>query len=218
MKLVVLTGGIASGKSAVCATLAEMGVPIIDADLIAREVVEPGRNAHRDIVETFGEAVLRPDGQIDREKLGEIVFSDPERRAHLERITHPRIGILMAERIAEHAAEGAPAVVLDIPLYLENLKRGRGAPLPADAVLVVHVDPETQLRRLMARDGLARAEALARIEAQLPLDEKAGMADHVIDNSGEPGETARQARSVWARVMGGAGKEKAREGQRGGSR
>ncbi|MDP3939486.1 MAG: dephospho-CoA kinase [Deltaproteobacteria bacterium] len=218
MKLVVLTGGIASGKSAVCATLAEMGVPIIDADRIAREVVEPGRDAHREIVEAFGEAVLRPDGQVDREKLGKIIFSDPERRALLERITHPRIGVRIAERVAEHAAGGAQAVVLDIPLYLENLERGSGAPLPADAILVVHVDPETQLRRLMARDDLSRPEALARIEAQLPLDEKAGMADYVIDNSGEPGETARQARSVWERVTGGDGDEKALEGQQGGSR
>jgi len=213
MKLVVLTGGIASGKTAVCATLAEMGVPIIDADRIAREVVEPGRDAHREIVEAFGESVLRPDGAIDREKLGRIVFSDPERRALLERRTHPRIGARMAELVAEHAARGARAVVLDIPLYLENRKRGRGVPLPAHAVVVVHVDPETQLRRLITRDGLSPADARARVEAQMPLDEKARMADYVIDNSGEPEETARQVREVWARIVDESGDARGTRGE-----
>lgn len=210
MKLVVLTGGIASGKTAVCATLAELGVPVVDADRIAREVVEPGREAHREVVEAFGPSILLPDGRIDREKLGKIVFADPDRRARLERITHPRIGARMAELVMEHAAKGAPLIVLDIPLYFEGRKSGRGAPLPPHAVVVVRVDPETQLRRLVERDGLPEADALARVRAQLPLDEKARMADHVIDNSGTPEETARQVRALWRRLReedegGGAG-------------
>ncbi len=201
MKLVVLTGGIASGKSAVCATLSKMGVPIIDADKIAREVVRPGEQAHREIVAAFGREVLEEGDRIDREKLGKIVFADPDRRALLERITHPRIGTRMAERASEHAAAGRSAVVFDIPLYLENLKGGRGASVPADAVIVIRVDWETQLQRLMDRDGLSRDDALARMDAQMPLDEKTRMADYVIDNSGSPEETERQVREVWRRIL-----------------
>ncbi|MFQ5457134.1 MAG: dephospho-CoA kinase [Myxococcota bacterium] len=205
MKLVVLTGGIASGKSAVCATLAEMGVPVIDADVIARAVVAPGEPAYREILEAFGPGVVAGggdgEGPLDRENLGKIVFADPERRALLERITHPRIGARMGEEAAGHAAAGAEAIVFDIPLYLENLAAKKGASVPADAVIVVHVDSETQLRRLTERDGLSRADALARIDSQMPLDEKARLADYVIDNTGSPEETARQTRDVWQRVL-----------------
>jgi dephospho-CoA kinase len=237
MKVVVLTGGIASGKSTVSDVLTGMGVPVIDADRIAREVVEPGQEAHREIAERFGRGVLLADGRIDREALGRIVFSDPARRRELEAITHPRIGVRMAELIAAHAASGAPAVVLDIPLYIENLVRDREAAaaasqagprdasiarlepdrtsksarapaaretsvLPADAVIVVNVDEATQVARLMARDGLSRADALARIAAQMPLSEKAKHADHVIDNAGPPEETARRVRDVWKQIIG----------------
>jgi dephospho-CoA kinase len=164
-------------------------------------VVAPGRDAHREILHAFGREILHEGGGIDRERLGRIVFSDPGRRALLEQITHPRIGARMAEIVAEEAARGAAAVVLDIPLYLENRRQGRGAPLTPDAVIVVTLAPEIQLRRLMARDGLSREDALARVGAQLPLAEKVAEADHVIDNSGPPEETARQVREVWRRLL-----------------
>jgi len=226
MKVVVLTGGIASGKSTVSRILADMGVPVIDADLVAREVVEPGRDAHREIVEAFGRGVLREDGTIDRERLGRIVFTDKTLREKLERITHPRIGERMAQLLAVHAAAGAPAAVLDIPLYIENKVRhgvagtsddvGRGVsgvgPRPArdlratdlrpDFVLVVTVDEATQAERLVGRDGLTREDAQARIAAQMPLSEKAKHADYVIDNSGTPDQTAARVREVWKRIAG----------------
>jgi dephospho-CoA kinase len=208
MKVVVLTGGIASGKSAVSAILARMGVPVIDADRVAREVVEPGREAHREILETFGREVVREDGTIDRERLGRIVFAQSERRKTLERITHPRIGARMAELLTAHAAGGVPAVVLDIPLYIETrvqagpFESRRFAPdLVADAVIVVVTDEGTQLGRIMARDGLSREEALARIKSQIPLSEKAAHADHVINNSGTLEETERQVREVWGLIL-----------------
>jgi dephospho-CoA kinase len=206
MKVVVLTGGIASGKSAVGAVLADLGVPLIDADRIAREIVAPGRDAHREIVDAFGREILTEGGEIDREGLGRIVFGDPERRTQLEKITHPRIGARMAEIAGRHAAEGAPALILDIPLFIENRKRGRGAPITPDAVIVVTLTPEIQLQRLMDRDGLSQEEALARIGAQLPLAEKEAEADYVIDNSGTPEETARQVREMWRRLLEAIGK------------
>jgi dephospho-CoA kinase len=200
MKVVVLTGGIASGKSAVGAVLTDLGVPLIDADRIAREVVAPGRDAHREIVDAFGREILREGGEIDRDRLGRIVFGDPGQRTLLEQITHPRIVARMAEIVAGEAARGAPAVVLDIPLYLENRRHGRG-PITPDAIIVVTLTPEIQLQRLMARDGLSREDALARVGAQLPLAEKAAEADYVIDNSGTPEETARQVREMWRRLL-----------------
>lgn len=205
MKLVVLTGGIGSGKSAVCATLASMGVPVVDADVIAREVVRPGQDAYREIVAAFGNEVVREDGELDREKLGRIIFASSERRALLDQLTHPRIGARLAERVAEQAALDTPGVVLDIPLYLENRKRSGGDAMPADALIVVTVTPEIQLQRLILRDGLAREDALARIRAQMPLEEKVAQADYVIDNSGSPEETARQVRDIWKRIIGPGG-------------
>jgi len=201
MKVVVLTGGIASGKSTVSGLLAGMGVPVIDADRVAREVVEQGQDAHREIVETFGPGVLREDGAVDRERLGKIVFADRALREKLERITHPRIGERMAQRLAAHAAAGASAVVLDIPLYIENKVR-HGVAIAADAVIVVTVDEATQADRLVGRDGLTREDALARVAAQMPLAEKGRHADYVIDNSGTPDQTAARVRDVWKQITG----------------
>lgn len=214
MIIVVLTGGIASGKSTVSRLLADMGVPVIDADLVAREIVEPGREAHDEIVEAFGPGVLREDGTIDRERLGKIVFADRALREKLERITHPRIGERMAQLMAACADTGAPAVVLDIPLYIENKVRhgvasksddvGRrpATDLQPHAVLVVTVDETAQVERLIGRDGLTREDARARLAAQMPLSEKAKHADYVIDNSGTPEQTAARVREVWKQIAG----------------
>ena len=187
MSLVLgLTGGIGSGKSTVARMLTERGFRHIDADQLARVVVEPGRPALAEIVEHFGPEALLPDGRLNRPWLGKIVFSDAEERAVLNAITHPRIGELILERLADGAAAEEPTL-LDHPLLFET-----GQNALVDRVAVVWVDRATQLRRLTARDGLAEEDALARIRAQMDLDEKARLADFVIDNSGSIERTRDQ--------------------------
>jgi dephospho-CoA kinase len=186
MRVFGLTGGIGSGKSTVAALFEEAGVPVVDADRIAREVVEPGSAAHGEIVARFGKEVLLPDGGIDRRKLGAIVFSDPARRAELEAITIPRIREGIEEALAKLDSGGHPAAVVEAALLIENGRTER-----FDAVICVHCDRQTQLRRIASRGDLTPAEAGKRIEAQMPSDEKARLSDHVIDNSGSPEETRR---------------------------
>lgn len=182
MQIIGLTGGIASGKSTVAAILRELGVTVIDADAVAREIVEPDRPAWRDIVAYFGAEILRSDRTLDRKKLGQIVFSDPDKRAVLNRITHPRVIERMQElqeAAAIHRSGQDGLIVLDVPLLFEAGLTGM-----VGQVWVVTVRPETQLRRLMERDGLSEAEARKRIAAQLPLAQKAARADRVIENNG----------------------------------
>jgi len=189
MCIVGLTGGIATGKSTVAAVLRELGVTVIDADVVAREVVEPDRPAWQDIVAYFGPAILRPDRTIDRRQLGRLIFDDPEKRAALNRITHPRViermRELQADAVRQQGATGL--VVLDVPLLFEAGMTGM-----VDEVWVVTARPETQLQRLMERDGLSVAEARQRIAAQMPLAQKAAQADRVIENDG-PVEATRAA-------------------------
>ncbi|HEY8417012.1 MAG TPA: dephospho-CoA kinase [Limnochordales bacterium] len=194
-----LTGGIASGKSTVAAMFAELGAAVVSADEIAREVVEPGEPALEEIRTVFGPEVLLPDGRLDRRRLGAIVFADPERRRRLEAILHPRIRARMRERIEAAAGAGRP-VVAEIPLLFES------PPSRAlvDVTVVVYVDREQQLARLVARDGLSPAEAEARLAAQLPLEEKARLADYVIDNRGGLEHTRAQVRRVWEELVQGA--------------
>jgi len=188
-----LTGGIASGKSTVAAMLRQLGCPIVDADLLAREVVEPGQPALAEIKGAFGPGVIQPDGRLDRKALGAIVFADADRRSRLEAITHPRIALRRLELLQELEAQGAPVVCSDIPLLFE-----RGLRSGFDQVWVVWVDRETQLRRLMARDGIGREPAEQRLAAQLPLDDKRHLADVLIDNTGSLPETERQVRAAYA--------------------
>lgn len=199
-RVVGLTGGIGSGKSTVARMLAELGAEVIDADAIVRELQAPGTPLLDEIARTFGPDVIGPDGALDREALGRIVFADPERRGRLNAMVHPRVGAEMARRLGAARARGAPLVVLDVPLLLEGRAAGRGgaAALPFDAVIVVWVPEAVQLARQMARDGRPREEALQRIRAQMPLDEKRRLADHVIDNSGSLEDTARQVRTLWS--------------------
>jgi dephospho-CoA kinase len=195
--LVGLTGGIASGKSAVSRQLAELGCRLVDADVLAREVVAPGEPAWRAIVEVFGQAVLRPDRQLDRKRLGALVFADPARRKALEGVTHPAIAARRQAILDAWAAEGFDGpVVLDIPLLVEV-----GGLAQVDRVILVYVEPEVQLARLMARDGFDRAEAERRVASQMPLAEKVRHAHFVIDNSGTPEETAAQTRAVHAALL-----------------
>jgi dephospho-CoA kinase len=195
--LVGLTGGIASGKSTVSRQLAALGCRVIDADALAREVVEPGRPAWARIVEEFGREVLRPDGQLDRKRLGGLVFADPARRRALEAVTHPAILARRQEILAAWTAEGFDGVVVqDTPLLFEV-----GAAAHMDRVVVVHADRATQIRRLCDRDGLDRAEAERRVASQMPLDAKARLAHYVIDNAGTPPETEAQVRAVHAALL-----------------
>lgn len=187
MRLIGLTGSIASGKSTVTRALREMGVPVIDADAIVREVQEPGTPVMAAIAREFGPGVIRPDGSLDRAALGAIVFRDPERRRALEAIVHPEVRRRMLAEVERYRAEGRPLVVLDLPLLYET-----GWDDLVEEVWVVYVDRETQRRRLVARDGLSAEEADLRIAAQMDLEEKVARADRVIDNRGTEAETRAQ--------------------------
>ncbi|BDG61015.1 dephospho-CoA kinase [Caldinitratiruptor microaerophilus] len=195
-----LTGGIASGKSTVVAILRELGAAVVDADRIVHAVEARGGEAYGPIVAAFGPGVVGPDGELDRAALARRVFSDPEARRRLEAIVHPIVRRRMAEEVEAAARAGARAVVLDIPLLFET-----GYQAHVDQVWVVYVDPPTQLRRLVARDGLDEAEARRRIDAQMPLEEKRRLADVVIDNRGDPAATRAQVEAAWRAVLAAAG-------------
>jgi dephospho-CoA kinase len=195
LKVLGLTGGIASGKSTVAGMLAARGVPVIDADQLLREVQEPGRPAHAEIAAAWPEA-LAPDGTIDRRRLGEVVFRDPAARARLEAITHPRIRALSDARLAGLAAAGHPLAIYEASLLVEA---GRHEDL--DGLIVVRTSPARQLERVLARGGLTRAQAEARIAAQLPLEDKLRVATHVIDNDGDRAATEAQVESLLAALL-----------------
>jgi dephospho-CoA kinase len=190
-----LTGGIGSGKSEVSRRLAALGAVIIDADVAARRVVDPGTQGLARIAETFGPGVLRPDGALDRERLGAIVFSDPAQLAKLNAITHPLITEWMqaAERAAVEAAEGDLIVVYDAALLAES---GRWAAY--DLVVVVDVPPEMQVDRLVSQRGMAPDQARARLAAQASQEQRLALADLVIDNSGSLEDLDRRVAEVWA--------------------
>ncbi|WP_225047013.1 dephospho-CoA kinase [Lacticaseibacillus kribbianus] len=191
--LLGLTGGIATGKSTVAAVFKRLGCPVVDADVIAREIVAPGRPALREIAAAFGQEMIRPDGTLDRRRLGDAVFSDPTKLARLNAIDRPYLRAAINDALAEAKASGAPVVVGEIPLLYET-----DYVAAFDGVAVVTVPPHLQLERLMARDGLTRAAATARIAAQMPLADKIARADFLIDNS--LGELARiqQVRELLA--------------------
>ena len=190
MVRVGLTGGIASGKSLVAAELAARGAIIIDADVLAREVVEPGTPGLQAIIQRFGTEVLT-DGQLNRARVAEIVFADPVARRDLERIVHPAVRTRSAE--LERAAGSAAVVVHVIPLLVET-----GQQQNFDFVVTVDVDHETQIQRLMARNGFGRAEAESRIAAQASNEDRRRVADVVLDNSGSVAELKDQIDALWA--------------------
>ncbi len=206
-----LTGGIGSGKSTVAKMLAEHGAVVIDADQIVRELQAPGTPALAEIVAAFGPAILCPDGSLDRPALGAIVFQDPEARKRLNAIVHPKVGAEMARREQAAREAGAPLVVLDVPLLLEGRVSGTGgaAQLGFDAIVVVWVPEEVQISRTCARDGCEPAEARRRMAAQMPLDRKRELADHVIDNSGALEQTRTQVNQLWRTLTQEPGKEPA---------
>jgi dephospho-CoA kinase len=194
-RIIGLTGGIASGKSTVARFLAELGAPVVDADRLAREVVEPGQPALAELVREFGEDILFPDGTLDRKKLGAIVFADAGKRARLNAITHPRIAAQGQAEIARHVAAGAPIVIYEAPLIVENgLHHGLGG------LIVVSLPEDVQLRRVMARDNLDETAAKARLAAQFPLEKKLAAATHVVDNAGTPEQTRAQVEALWRQL------------------
>ena len=195
MRRVALTGGIATGKSHVLAQLAKLGAPTIDADKLARDVVAPGTPGLKAVVDRFGEDVLDQMGGLDRRKLGSIVFSDPVARRDLEEIIHPAVRGAIDEWYASLGEVPAGFAVADITLLYETARQRE-----FDAVIVTACDTNTQLTRIMARDGISEAEARARIAAQLPMSEKIRRADYVINTDGSFDETSVQVRDVFKRL------------------
>ena len=193
MLRVGLTGGIGAGKSEVSRRLAAQGAVVIDADAIAREVVEPGTEGLAEVVEAFGPEVLRPDGSLDRPRLGDIVFADPAQRARLNAIIHPKVGARMAA--LEQAAGSGAIVVHDVPLIAENGRAG-----VYDLVVVVDAPPRSQLERLQRNRDMTREQAEARMAAQASREQRLAIADIVLDNSGSLGELDRQVGDLWAEL------------------
>lgn len=188
-----LTGGIASGKSTAAKFFGALGVPILDSDQVAREVVEPGQPPLERLVERFGRGILTPDGHLDRPALRDIVFSDPRARADLENLTHPAIGAALEAR---SAAAGGPYQILVIPLLVE---KNLGSHV--DRVLVVDCDEELQIRRLLARDGSTRAQAQAILDAQVSRSARLKAADDVITNDADMSAVQAQVAALHARYL-----------------
>ena len=202
MIIVGLTGGIASGKSTVARMLEEKGAFLIDADRVAREVVLPGTEAWRELKAWLGPSIIGPGGAVDRERLGELVFTDSAARQRLNAIVHPRVFEIFARRTEEIRRRQPSAVlVYDVPLLIES-KMNR----LVDLVLLVYVPTGIQRRRLQKRDSLSSAETASRLRAQMPLEEKRAYADIIIDNRGSLDLTRRQVDCFWAGLRsGGAG-------------
>jgi len=192
--LVALTGGIASGKTAVSERLENLGAVIVDTDLIAREVVEPGEQALAELVDAFGAEILDVDGALDRKALGERVFANPEQRRHLEAILHPRIEQRARQRIDEH--QNAPYIVVVVPLLVESAVFS-----DADRVVVVDVPENIQIDRLLKRTGIGEQQARQMLAAQATRNERLDRADHVIENSGSLAELDVQVRQLHADLL-----------------
>jgi len=191
-----LTGGIASGKSTVSAKLKELGAAIIDVDIVAREVVSKGEIAYNRIVQCFGEGILLPSGQINRKRLGGIVFSDKERLALLNSITHPEIISRVKDRIRELKAEGRKVIVVDAAILIEM-----GLHKYVDSVWVVTVDKETQIKRLIERDKYDYRESENRVNSQFSNEIRRKYADVIIDNNKSVGEVGKRLEELWNNII-----------------
>jgi dephospho-CoA kinase len=195
--VVGLTGGIGAGKSQVARRLADLGAVVIDADVIAREVVAPGTSGLQQIVDEFGPDVLAADGSLDRDKMAALVFAADDARARLNAIVHPLVGAAMVQRTVRAGEHDPHAVVVnDVPLLAEGGLRDR-----YDVVVVVDVDPDTQLRRLVEQRGMAPGDAKARIAVQSSRGERLAMADVVIDNTGDLAALEVRLQQVWAELQ-----------------
>ncbi|EAU85154.1 dephospho-CoA kinase [Coprinopsis cinerea okayama7 len=195
MLVVGLTGGIATGKSTVSTLLKARNIPIIDADLLARQVVEPGTPALAKIKQTFGDEVILPNGALDRKKLGSVIFNDEAKRKQLNNIVHPAVRKAMLFEVVRSWANGEKYCILDVPLLIEGpLWRLVGL------VVVVYCSEELQLQRLVSRDSCSREDALSRIHSQLPIADKVAYADVVLDNSGNKAELEKQVDALVQRL------------------
>lgn len=197
MQLIGLTGGIASGKSTVARRLAEHGAIVIDADQLARDVVEPGTDGLKQVAATFGESVIAADGSLDRKRLGEVVFGNDEARRQLEQILHPAIEAEFTRRFSEISHTHPDSVVVyDVPLLVEA-KRDQHF----DLILTTHATPQVQLDRLQRERGLDAESALARIAAQATDEQRIARANHVIDTSGSLSDTIAAVDALWLDVI-----------------
>ncbi|HEU5464531.1 MAG TPA: dephospho-CoA kinase [Candidatus Binatia bacterium] len=195
MKLVGLTGGIASGKSTVAEIFRRLGAAVVDADRLAREVVQPGQDALQAIVEEFGSRVLQPDRSLNRQKLRQIIFNDTTARRKLESIIHPRVRALAEARFREHDRAGAEVVIYEVPLLFEG-----GLHEWLRPVVLVACSADLQKRRLIERDGLAPEQAQKHIDAQMSLEEKRRLADYVIENNAGLEDLEKKVTAVWHRL------------------
>lgn len=194
--LLGVTGGIASGKTIVANMLEELGALKIDFDLLARQVVEPGKPAFRKIVDYFGEQILQQDGTLDRKKLSKIVFRDLEKRKKLESFTHPPIYKEFLKQVNEITEKDPEAIIQAVvPLLIES-----DLQYMFDRLLVVYIPQEQQVERLVERDGISKEEAADMLKAQLPIDEKLEYADFVVDNQGSSEETRKQVEDIWQTI------------------
>jgi len=195
VKLVGLTGGIASGKSTVAKILRQLGAAIVDADMLSREVVAPRHDGWNEIVATFGSEVLQADQTLDRQKLRTLIFDNPDARKQLEAIIHPRVRALAEQRIREHGEAGYAVVVYEVPLLFEGDLQQWLRP-----VILVACNVDTQRQRLQQRDGLDAAAAQKHIDAQMSLEKKRRLADYVIENDGSLADLESQVRAVLAKI------------------
>jgi len=198
MILVGLTGGVATGKSTVARMFEQCGATVISADVLAREVVRPGKPAWREIVTEFGRSILKPDHTIDRQGLGGIVFRSPRRRRTLERIIHPRVARLQASLTRQAAERNRHAVVVyEVPLLFEA-----GVDRRVDRIVLVTAPRSVQIARLKIRDGLPRNESLRRIDSQLPMDRKVARADAVLDGATPLSTLRAEVRKLYRQLQG----------------
>ena len=197
MKVIGLTGNIASGKSVVASMLEDLGAKVIDADYIARKVVEPNQAAWKEIVQSFGKNILNPDNSINRKELGEIIFNDDEKRKRLNDITHPKIIQRVREAVETYKNENVKVVIIEAALIVEK----GGLKDLIEELIVVTSDEASQIERLTKRNNLSKEEALSRINSQMPTLEKAQYADYIIDNSGTADKTQDQVRSIWNEIV-----------------
>lgn len=195
-KTIGLTGSISTGKSTVARIFAEQHIPVIDADQLAKEVVEPGQSAYQQIVDTFGTGFLLENQELDRTKLATLIFSDQSKREQLNQIVHPEVIDQMIQKKEDYTKQQAPLIVLEIPLLYENKLT-----YLVDAVVVVYTTIEKQWERLMERDQLTKAEAKQRIDAQMSIEQKANLADYVIDNNNAHAITVQQAKVLIKQLL-----------------
>ncbi len=196
MKVIGLTGNIASGKSVVASMFEDLGAKVIDVDDIARKIVEPNETAWKKIVDTFGQNILNPDSTINRKKLGEIIFNDYEKRKILNDITHPKIIQNARDKVEKYKNEIVEVVIIEAALIVEK----GGLKDLIEKLIVVTSDEVSQIERLTERNGFSKEEALSRINSQMPTSEKVKHADYIIDNSGTTSETENQVKKLWHEI------------------